>query len=159
LLLGLETPDMESLKMMNKGFAEITKAKRRINTLHKYNIMVDSAMMFGLDGHKQSIFDETIQFVKDVELDIVHAVVPIPFPGTRFYKELWANDRILTKDWSKYDGRHLVFEHKYLSPADIEAGIKHFEDSVYSLRTAYKYYKFIYNLGMGDYGKDKKKEC
>lgn len=150
LLLGIETPSAESLEKISKGFIDVSQIKKQIKVFHKYNIMIDSAMMFGLDGQKPSIFEETVHFVRDIDLDIAHGITPIPFPGTKFYEELSASGRIISKDWSEYDGRHLVYRHEYLTPSDIDNGIKFFETNVYTLTTAYRYYKFIFRLGLND---------
>ena len=147
LLLGLETPSKKALSNVDKAFMKTERVKEQIKKLHKYNIMVDSAMLFGFEGHTKEIFKDTADYVKDIDLDIAHGVVPIPFPGTKFYEELDKAGKILTKDWSKYDGRHLVYRHERLTEKEIGDGIKYFENRVYTLKSAYRYYKFVAKLG------------
>jgi len=146
LLLGLETPSVKDLEAQEKSFMKIERVRQQIKKLHKHKIIVDSAMMFGLENHTPDIFEQTLRYVHDIDLDIPHAVVPIPFPGTRFYKRLDEQGRILTRDWSKYDGRNLVFKHDCLSPEDIKAGIEYFEKSAYTLKGTYRYNKFVADL-------------
>lgn len=148
LLLGLETPSQKILSDVDKEFLNAERVKSQIKKLHKYNIIVDSAMLFGFSGHTKEIFEETSKYVKDIDLDVTHAVIPIPFPGTKFYEQLENERKIETKDWSKYDGRHLVYKHENLSQIDIEEGIKYFEKKSYTLKTAYRYYKFMAKIGI-----------
>lgn len=148
LLLGLETPSQKILSDVDKEFLKAERVKAQIKKLHKYNIIVDSAMLFGFAGHTKEIFEETLGYVKDIDLDITHAVIPIPFPGTKFYEQLKKEGNIKTKDWSKYDGRHLVYKHDNLSQRGIEEGIKYFEEKAYTLKTAYRYYKFMAKMGI-----------
>lgn len=143
LLLGLETPSEKDLAALDKAFLKISRVKGQIKKLHKHKIIVDSAMMFGLEGHTNEIFEQTLKYVHEIDLDIPHAVVPIPFPGTKFYAKLEEKGRILTKDWSKYDGRNLVFKHDYLTPEDIEEGITYFEKNAYTMKGIYRYNKFV----------------
>ncbi len=147
LLLGLETPSKKALSKVDKEFMKVERVKEQIKKLHKYNIIVDSAMLFGFEGHTKETFKETAEYVRDIDLDITHGVVPIPFPGTKFYEELNKEGKILTKDWSKYDGRHLVYHHEKLTEKDISDGIKYFENRTYTLKTAFRYYKFLARMG------------
>ncbi len=148
LLLGLETPSRKALSNMDKDFMKIERVKDQIKKLHSYHIIVDSAMLFGFAGHTKDIFEETLKYVKDIDLDITHAVIPIPFPGSRFYEQLDKEGKLVTKDWSKYDGRHLVYKHDYLTEKDIDEGIKYFESRAYTLKTTYRYYKAVCKMGL-----------
>ncbi|MCH4889671.1 radical SAM protein [Acidaminobacter sp. JC074] len=111
VLLGIETPSREALKDNNKGHLALEKVKEQIAYLHDLDVEVDSAMLFGFDEHDKTIFAETLEYALDIDLDITHGVVPIPFPGTELYKSLSEAGRIETRDWSKYDGTRLVFKH------------------------------------------------
>lgn len=146
LLVGIETPSNRALKGASKGFVDTNKTKERIEKLHRYGIIVDSAMLFGFDQHDSSIFEDTLKFVRDINLDIIHAVIPIPFPGSSLYESLDKENRIITKDWSLYDGRHVVFKHPTMSEEEIEKGMKWFENRSYSIKNIYRYYKNIWKI-------------
>ncbi|MCT4612093.1 MAG: B12-binding domain-containing radical SAM protein [Clostridia bacterium] len=128
ILLGIETPSREVLKDNNKGFLDLTKLKENIDFLHSFDIEIDSAMLFGFDGHDKDIFKETLEFALDINIDITHGVVPIPFPGTELYKKMDESGRLTTKDWSKYDGSWLVFKHDNFTVNSIYEGIMWYEE-------------------------------
>lgn len=140
MLVGLETPSRGALDKSGKGFISTDQVKRQISQFHKYNIQIDSAFLFGFDEHDSSIFEETLDFVKEINLDSTHSVIVIPFPGTANFNKLKNEGRILTEDWSKYDGTHAVFQPKKLTAEELEYG-------------AYWFYKKIKKLNKMKVGK------
>ncbi|MGB0466939.1 MAG: B12-binding domain-containing radical SAM protein [Pontibacterium sp.] len=138
LLSGLETPSRAALKAAGKGFIKIDKVKEYIRKLHEYDIAVDSAMLFGFDEHNTDIFEETLAFVNDIELDVCHSVIITPYPGTAFYQQLEKEQRLLTKDWSLYDGTHAVFQPKQMTVQELEEGQAWFYDQYNSLGRSLK---------------------
>jgi len=134
LLVGLETPSKMALKKATKGFVKVDEVKEYIRRLHEYDIAVDSAMVFGFDEHDSTIFKDSMDYVKEVDLDVAHGVVLIPFPGSRTFDQLDREGRILTTDWSKYDGAHAVFQPKGMTPAELEQGAKWFNSNFYTIK-------------------------
>lgn len=62
----------------------------------------------------------------------------IPFPGSRVFKQLEAEGRILTRNWSEYDGTHAVFQPQKMSPEELEKGAY---DFYYKINSPTKYTK------------------
>jgi radical SAM superfamily enzyme YgiQ (UPF0313 family) len=122
LLVGLETPSRKALQGAGKGFVSIEKVKNQIEKFHRHNIMVDSGFLFGFDEHDLNIFKETYDFAKEINLDSMHSIIVIPFPGTKFYKDMKDSGRILSDDWSKYDGLHAVFRPAQMTAQQLEEG-------------------------------------
>ncbi len=122
VLVGLETPSQEALKRAGKGFVKIQRVKEYIRRYHEYDIVVDSALIFGFDEQDETIFERSLEFVHDVGIDVPHSVLLIPFPGSRTYQQFEAEGRLLTRDWSKYDGAHAVFQPKLMTPKQLEDG-------------------------------------
>jgi hypothetical protein len=56
-----------------------------------------------------------------------------PFPGTKVYEDLDKQKRIFTKDWSLYDGQHIVFSPKLLSAKDLQMNVVRAYSHFYSL--------------------------
>lgn len=60
----------------------------------------------------------------------------VPMPGTTTFQRMNAEGRILTTDWSKYDGKkHCVFEPALMSPQALEAGTEWVSRRFYSPRS------------------------
>ena len=141
LLLGLETPSKAALQGASKAFMNPDTVKENISRFHEYGITVDSAMLFGFDEHDKNIFKESLEFVRYTGVDVSHSVIVIPFPGSEFYKKMEQEGRLLTKDWSQYDGRHIVFQPAKMSPQEIMEGMKWFEDKFYGGIGMFRYLK------------------
>ncbi len=128
VLLGIETPSRSALQDANKGHMKLEKLKKQIAFLHKFDIEIDSAMLFGFDNHDASIWEETLNFALEIGIDVSHGVVPIPFPGTTLYQRLESEGRLRTKDWSKYEGSYLVYDHPHFGENDMYEGILWYEE-------------------------------
>lgn len=131
LLVGLETPSREALKRAGKGFVRPDQVKQHIKHIHEYDIIVDSCAMFGFDEHDTGIFDDAIDYFMDIELDVCAGNIMTPYPGTNLFNRLDKEGRILTRDWSKYDGTHAVFQPKNMSPEQLEKGLYKFWSHFY----------------------------
>ncbi|WP_299556842.1 radical SAM protein [Seonamhaeicola sp.] len=123
LLFGIETPSEVALKDQGKSFVKPNKIKDYVKTIKSYGIEVLGDFLFGFDAHDETIFQETLNFVKDIKIDKVYPHLVIPFPGSGTFKKLEKEGRILTKDWSKYGGVNAVYQPKNMAPKDLEAGL------------------------------------
>ena len=44
-------------------------------------------------------------------------------PGTRFYRQIEAEGRLLHKDWEYFDAMHVVFRPKHMTPLQLQEGL------------------------------------
>ncbi|SON49828.1 B12-binding domain-containing radical SAM protein [Vibrio tapetis] len=123
VLLGIETPSEEALKAQKKGFVKPSKMKEHIAEIKRHGIEVWGDFLFGFDEHDASIFKQTQEFVKEIKVDKVIPHYMIPFPGSETFNQLEQEGRILTTDWSKYDGSHPVYQPKNMTVNELEDGI------------------------------------
>lgn len=123
VLLGIETPSETALKSQKKGFVKPSKLKQYIKDIQSYGIEVWGDFLFGFDEHDASIFEQTQSFIEDINVDKVIPHYMIPFPGSESFRQLDNEGRILTKDWSKYDGSHTVYLPKNMTVDELEEGI------------------------------------
>jgi hypothetical protein len=92
--------------------------------------------MFGFDQDDVGIFRRTAEFLDEACVDVATVSMVVPMPGTPTFRRLSADGRILTTDWSKYDGKkHCVFEPALMSPAELEAGTEWVARRFYSPRS------------------------
>ncbi|BDD06813.1 B12-binding domain-containing radical SAM protein [Aureibacter tunicatorum] len=122
LLFGIETPDEQALKDQKKAFVKPDKIKEYVNIIKSHGIEVVGDFLFGFDAHDKNIFDQTIDFIQEIKVDKAYPHLMIPFPGSETFKKLDKQERILTKDWSKYDGSHAVFQPTNMTPEELEMG-------------------------------------
>jgi len=122
LLIGIETPSQAALNDSGKGFVTPDDIRAKIRRFHDYGISITSSMIFGFDTHTTEIFQESVDFCRHIEIDEVESVLLIPFPGTPLHSRLEKEDRILTRDWSLYDGNNVVFQPKTMTPKELKDG-------------------------------------
>ncbi len=135
--IGLESPNQAAIDSVSKWTNKVKNYASVIKKIHDYGISVLGYFMFGLDVDTKDIFDETLDFVQTIELDLANFMILTPYPGTPIYDQFEKEDRILTKDWSKYDLDHVVFQPKNMSPEELLSGTK---------RIAKEYYSSINNI-------------
>src|SRR5215471_431313 len=136
LFLGLESISQDSLEATNKAHNRVDTYYRLIANLHRYGIAVHLGIMFGFDQDDPGIFRRTAHFLDDAYVDVATVSMVVPMPGTPTFRRLNADGRILTTDWSKYNGKkHCVFEPALMSPQTLEAGTEWVARRFYSLRS------------------------
>ena len=94
--------------------------------------------MFGFDTDTKDIFDSTLDFVCSSDIDEAEFFILTPFPGTPMFGELEKQDRILTRDWSKYNARNVVFKPKNLTAEDLIEGVKKMYSGFYTPSNFFK---------------------
>src|SRR5207249_7412428 len=113
----------ESLNAANKAHNRVEDYRRIIANLHGHGIAVHLGIMFGFDEDDVGIFRRTADFLDAASVDVATVSMVVPMPGTPTFRRLNNDKRILTTDWSKYDGKkHCVLEPALMSPAELEAG-------------------------------------
>lgn len=128
LLVGLETPDQEALDNIGKSFIKVDKLKGYVSKIQSLGVDIDASFLFGFDEHKKDIFDKTLAFALDVKIAKCHSVILTPFPGTPFYKQIESENRLLTREYTKFDCTHAVFKPKNFSALDLERGALWFDE-------------------------------
>lgn len=132
MFIGMETLSPTNLKKMGKTFNIAEKYSEAIKKLHDFGISIIGSFMFGLDDDKPGVFEKTLEFIQKVKLDVAQFSILTPFPGTRLYKQLEEEGRIIERDWAKYDGTHVTFRPKHLSVEALQEGLRWVYSQAYS---------------------------
>jgi radical SAM superfamily enzyme YgiQ (UPF0313 family) len=88
-----------------------------VKALQKRNICVFGAFVFGFDNEDESIFEKTLQFSIASGMEVVQFNILTPYPGTRLYQRLKAEDRICETSWNHYMSSRLCFRPQNMSRA------------------------------------------
>ncbi len=122
LLIGFETLSPEALVETNKAFNMRQDYYEVVRRLHERRIGIQGTFVFGFDNHTSATFAETVDFVLAANIDLPRYAILTPFPGTPLFQRLKAEGRLLTEDWTLYDGQHVVYQPRQLSPGALLAG-------------------------------------
>ena len=84
--------------------------------------MINGSFVFGMDDDDQSVFRRTVDWAIEQGITTATFHIQTPYPGTRLYARMEAEDRIVTRDWDLYDTRHVVYQPARLSPDALKHG-------------------------------------
>ena len=139
LFIGLESISQASMNEVHKGFNRVEEYARVIERIHAYGIAVQAGIVFGFDNDTETIFCETLDFLEAAGVQNATFNILTPYPGTRLYQRLEAEGRILTRDWSKYNGREdVVFQPRCMSPETLLEGYRYANRRFYSCKSIYR---------------------
>lgn len=157
LFIGLESFSNETLKDVNKGINKIEDYKRIIDLIHEYGIMVQAGIVFGFDTDDKSVFSKTLRICEDLGIDGATVSILTPLPRTPIYNKMKSEGRLVTQDWSHYNGKtRVVYHPKNMSREELYEGYIWFRKNFYSIKSFVKRMKvsntnmlvnFIINLG------------
>ena len=119
LLIGFESLDQKALDESRKSFNMRKDYRLVVDRIHDRGIAIMGCFVFGFDSDTLETFDRTVDFVMESRMDLPRYAIAVPFPATALFRRLKAQSRILTEDWSLYDGQHVVFEPKNMSPGQL----------------------------------------
>ncbi len=116
---GFESVNPAALEEYNKS-QTVEDIQDSIKAFHAYNIPIHGMFVLGCDSDTLETIRTTVDFAIDNEIDTVQFMTIIPFPGTEFYDQMQAEDRIISHDWGLYDGHRVVIEPKNMSPYELQ---------------------------------------
>jgi radical SAM superfamily enzyme YgiQ (UPF0313 family) len=135
LFLGLESFSPESLRLANKAFNVVESYEEGIARIHRHNITVQAGIVFGFDGDDASTFEATLRGATRAGLDGATVSILTPFPKTPIFEELRRAGRLLTRDWSYYNGKTAVaFRPARMSAAQLWEGYMWFRRQFFAPR-------------------------
>jgi len=136
LFVGLESITQASMDGVSKGFNRVRDYARAIRRIHAHGIAVQAGIVFGFDHDRPGVFAETLDFLEEVGVQNATFNMLTPFPGTPLHERLMAEGRILTRDWSRFNGRkHVVFRPLHMSAEALQAGFDYANRRFYSLNS------------------------
>lgn len=141
VLIGIESIEVNSLntyhKNLNASYARRDRFLELITNIRKSGIVVIGCFILGCDTDTTPSFGRTMAFVRESGIDIVQVTKPTPLPGTRFYRELQEQNRILDTRypdaWKDYTFTRMLFKPRDLEIEDVYEGIHYIKKNFYAL--------------------------
>jgi radical SAM superfamily enzyme YgiQ (UPF0313 family) len=114
LFIGFESLSQENLSDWRKHGNRVRDYSRLVRKLHDAGIGVYGGFVFGSDNDTAEIFETTLEFLLESDIDALQATRLTPFPGTALFDEMERDGR--------YDFAHVVFEPLHMSPDTLDQG-------------------------------------
>lgn len=132
VFVGFETFSPQNLKQSNKKQNLERDYVSAVNRLHDLGIMINGSFVFGLDDDDNDVFKRTVDWGVRNGITTSTYHILTPYPGTRLYKEMDLQGRILTRNWDLYDTRNVVYQTTRLSAEELKEGYDWAYRSFYS---------------------------
>lgn len=146
MLIGLESISEKNLSQMNKGVNLKNDYISAIKKIQSYGMLVNGSFILGYDFDTQSSFDELADFIEEAKLLMPVINILTPFPGTKLFERLEKEGRIIHRDWSKYDSKHVVFSPALLTPEELLEGHKRVIRRIYSFDSIYRRLEYYWSI-------------
>lgn len=157
LFIGLESFSEDSLADADKEINRVQDYAPILKKIHSYGILVQAGIVFGFDSDRKDIFHKTLHACEELGIDGVTASILTPFPKTPLYQQLQIENRLLTEDWSYYNGKtHVTFLPRHMTAEELFQGYQQFRKQFYSIASFIRrmrksrtnlFYNFWINLG------------
>lgn len=135
--VGIESINPQSLKDMKKS-QTVEDIKTFVRVCHDNDIGIFGMFILGTDADTKEGIELTNDFCRDYDIDYAQFSIMTPLPGTKLYKELEAQGRLLHKIWDYYDGIHAVFQPKNMTAVELQQSMIKCYKEFYSLGNAAK---------------------
>ncbi len=132
VLIGFESVSKENLSRMDKGINLKHDYLESIKRIQSHGILVHGSFILGYDFDTKNSFDELTDFVRESKLLMPLINVLTPFPGTKLFDRLEKEGRVLHKDWSRYDGKNVVFSPSNMTADELSNGYRRVIKDIYS---------------------------
>lgn len=132
LFIGFESLSQESLSNWKKHCNRKRDYLEVAKKIHKAGIGIFAGFVFGDDDDGPDVFQNTLDFLQEANIEVLQATRLTPFPGSPLYEKMKKDKRIFDKDWSHYDFFHVVYQPQNMSPEELHTGTAWLQKQFYS---------------------------
>lgn len=105
-----------------KAYGRAVDAIRRAR---EHGIDPYTSFLVGNEDDDEGVFDRMLAFCDDAGVRKAEFAIFTPYPGTPSWHRLLAEDRILHRDWTRYNDANVVFRPAKMSPERLQEGYLH----------------------------------
>jgi radical SAM superfamily enzyme YgiQ (UPF0313 family) len=138
VFIGFETLSEANLSQSNKKQNLGRNYSEAISRLHSLGIMINGSFVFGLDDDKPDVFKRTVDWAVTNGLTTSTFHILTPYPGTRLFKNMELQNRILHRNWELYDTRQVVYKTAGMSADELKRGYDWAYSAFYSWKNIYR---------------------
>jgi radical SAM superfamily enzyme YgiQ (UPF0313 family) len=119
-LFGIESFHQDILKQMHKN-EKVQGAFELAEKLNGAGLYAQGYYIIGLPSETPESIAEDLRTLASLKLDVTQITIVTPHPQTEMWRDLDTNYGIFEKDWSKFDTKHLIWNHPHCAPGVLEA--------------------------------------
>ncbi|MFV1966653.1 MAG: radical SAM protein [Pirellulaceae bacterium] len=123
IFLGIEAEDIDALAAVNKRLnlkRGVSAYTRTYDRIHAAGIAVLGAFIFGMDSDTPEKLYRRADYMINSGIDVMQATAMTPLPGTRLFRQMKEEGRLLytdfPQDWDRYNLTEVVYRPKGMEP-------------------------------------------
>ena len=122
VMIGIEAITDEALAEIGKR-QHVDRVEKAVRAFHDHGIAVHGMFVAGFDVDTATTASETAAFARRLRIDTFQLMVETPLPGTRLWERVSAEKRLLSADWSLFDGHYVVMRPALMTPLELQLGV------------------------------------
>jgi len=138
LSFGLESISRESLIGMNKGWANPSKYPELIRNIQRHGIDVSTEMVVGGEGDTLESIRMTKDFIEENKISVPRFYILTPIPGTKFFKDIVAEGRLINDNIYSFDGTEAVHKPRNMTPEELTSAYWDLYESLFTYKSIIK---------------------
>jgi len=138
LFIGFESINSKSLESVHKVQNSVNRYEKLVDEVHKRGIMINASFVFGLDEDDSSIFKSTLEWIVKNKIETVTSHILTPYPGTKLYKTLLVENRIVDFNLASYNTASVVYKPKNMTAEELYNGYIWIYKELYTFKNIMK---------------------
>lgn len=142
VFIGIETPSKNSLEECGKFHNQNRDMVKDIKKIYKYGMEIYGGFIIGFDSDDENIFDNQFQFIQETGIVVAMLGLLTALPGTKLYKRLKNENRII----SESSGNNIDFTLNFIPKMNKEFLLSEYKKLLLKLFSVENYYNRIFNF-------------
>ncbi len=144
LYIGIESINPKTRQTLGKRDRSLTTEQSReiIRMLRRHRIEILASMMVSPDDAEPETFSEMLDFLIKNQVAGLYFFILTPVPNSRLFERLDKEKRLLSRDWSKYDGIHCLYKPRHMSAEQLEDEFWKAQQRFYSVSSILRRYLY-----------------
>lgn len=150
---GFESGSDAVLKAFGKGGrASLEQGRRAVRMARAAGIDTNGFFLLGLSADTEASMEETIEYARSLELDVMMFAITIAFPGTPMFNDYYREGLIRSFDWDEYHARTSapLFNHRHLTNDVIQRYVDRAYKRAIVTNPAFLGRRFVHSVRSGD---------
>lgn len=139
MFFGIENPNDEALKMMNKKQNNRVNLKELVGKFQQAGIEVYAGFIFGADSDTPTTANQIVNFIKETSIFSAMTGLLTPMPHTPLYQRLKSENRLVEAEFSGNNSDdEIQYVPKNMSTEELRAGMHYILKSLFHPKEVYR---------------------
>lgn len=120
IMYGVESMDEEILKKIDKSIT-VTQIRNALEQTRKAGIESRISLIIGTPHETHESIKKTKTEMLKLKTDFLQVFIAIPMPGSQFYFEAKAQNRLLSENWTDFNLSKVIYKHPVFNEKELFA--------------------------------------